>query len=126
MNAVALLGMLAARHYGWAWLPVEVRGSASKALGALLALFLMWAWYRSAPSRPLLLVVLYGSFEELQAFICSAAYMTAPWTVAPGQSICSARLDFDLGAIGVMLLAFTLHRVCQPVNLFRSHGDGKM
>ena len=126
MSAPVLLGMLAARHYGWAWLPVDVRGIASKALGALLALGLMWMLYKAKPSRPLLYVVLYGTFEELQTVICSVAYALSPWTVAPGNSICSARLDFDLGAIGVMLLTFTLLRVCQYVGLTATGKPGQM
>ena len=115
MNAAALLGMLAMRHYGWSWFDPSIRGSVSKALGAAFALALMIAYYRAKPSRPLFYVILYGCFEELQTIICSVAYIHAPWTVPVWQSICSARLDFDLGAIGVMLLALTLHKVCQPV-----------
>lgn len=123
---IYVLLLIGARNYAWSWFPAEVRGSVSKALGAFTILCLLLVLYKATPSRPLALVVAYGAFEELQTVICSVAYAMAPWPVELGQSICSARLDFDLGAIGVMLLAFTLHIVCQPaiVDRIQKREDG--
>jgi hypothetical protein len=100
--AVLLIGT--ARFYGWeAWEPA-LRGSASKMLGALAGLGLIWLLYACRPSSLLLPVVLWFSWEELQTALCSAIYMIDPWVVPVGQSICSARIDFDLGALGILVV----------------------
>lgn len=113
--ATYVLAIIAARNYGWELVDVAMRGAISKALGAAAILALLLTVYRLAPSKPLALAVAYGAFEETQTVICATAYAFSPWTVAEGQSICSARIDFDLGALGVMLLAVVLHAICQPV-----------
>lgn len=113
--ATYVLAIIAARNYGWELADVAMRGAISKALGAAAILALLLTVYKLAPSKPLGLAVAYGAFEELQTVICSTAYAFNPWAVPEGQSICSARIDFDLGALGVMLLAVVLHAVCQPV-----------
>jgi hypothetical protein len=112
---LAVLAVVACRNYAWGWFEPAQRGIVSKGLGAATILYLLILLYRAQPSKALGLVVAYGAFEELQTIICSAAYFFKPWEVPQGQSICSARLDFDLGAIGVMFLALTLHKVCLPV-----------
>jgi hypothetical protein len=121
--AVYVLAILAARNYGWLMADAAARGAVSKALGAVAILALLLLVYRLAPYKPLGLAVAYGAFEELQTVICSTAYAFNPWTVPEGQSICSARIDFDLGALGVMLLAAALHRISQPVNPDRSQNS---
>jgi hypothetical protein len=102
---VALLLAMGARHYLYDAWPPELRGLASKALGAIALLTLIWVVHSLAPrSSALTLVALGWSVEEVQVVLCSFAYMHQPWPVAPGQSICSARLDLDLGAIGIVVL----------------------
>jgi hypothetical protein len=44
--------------------------------------------------------------EELMVAGCSVAYIVSPWNVEPGQAQCSALLQFDLGRIGVLAMAF--------------------
>lgn len=95
-----------ARHYGWALLPVDLRGIASKALGALLALVLIGVIWRLRPSPSLLPVALWLAYEEAQTALCSVAYAIQPWEVAAGHSICSAWAGFDLGAAGLVVIAF--------------------
>lgn len=96
---------MAARHYLYDLWPPELRGLASKALGALALLSMIWLAVWLAPrSLPVTLVALWWSIEEVQVALCSFAYMLKPWPVAPGQSICSARLDLDLGAIGIVIV----------------------
>jgi hypothetical protein len=116
-TAVYALAIIGVRNYGWAIAEPAARGGVSKALGAAALLALLWLLYKASPSRAMWLVFLLGAFEELQTIICSVAYTVKPWAVPVGESICSARIDFDLGAIGVMLLAFTLHRICQPIKV---------
>lgn len=103
--AVVLLLAMAGRHYLYDAWPPELRGLASKALGAFALLTLVWLVHSLAPrSSALTAVALWWSVEEVQVALCSFAYMRWPWPVAVGQSICSARLDFDLGAIGIVVV----------------------
>ena len=104
--ACELLLIVAAREHLWPRLPAELQGMASKGLGAALVLVLLSVVYRHAPrSRPLVVVLCVAAWYSLQTLICSAAYMVEPWEVLPGQGICSARIGFDLGAVGLVLLA---------------------
>ena len=103
--AAVLLVVMAARHYLYDLWPPELRGLASKALGAFALLTLVWLVHSLAPrSSALTAVALWWSVEEVQVALCSFAYMVSPWPVAVGQSICSARLDLDLGAVGIVVV----------------------
>lgn len=96
---------MAGRHYLYDAWPPELRGLASKALGALSILTLVWLVISLTPRWPALTgIALWWSVEEVQVALCSFAYMVRPWPVAVGQSICSARLDLDLGAIGIVVV----------------------
>lgn len=123
--AFGLLLIAAARHYLWAAWPDALRGTASKMLGAMAALCLIGIVIHLAQSKAVTLAGAYYAFEETQTAICSAAYMVDPWPVAVGQSICSARLDFDLGALGVMLLAFALWRTVRVTYIQEAQGERK-
>lgn len=118
--ACELLLIVAAREHLWPALPAELQGMASKGLGAALVLVLLSMVHRLSlrlygPSKALGCVLLVACWYSLQTLICSAAYMVEPWQVGPGQGICSARLDFDLGAVGVMLCAWlALRLTCKP------------
>lgn len=103
--AVVLLLVMGARHYLYDAWPPELRGLASKALGAIALLSLVWLVVSLVPrSTPVTLVALWWSIEEVQVALCSFAFMVRPWPVAVGQSICSARLDLDLGAVGIVVI----------------------
>jgi hypothetical protein len=116
--ACELVLIVAAREHLWPWLPAELQGMASKGLGAALVLVLLSVVYRHAPrSRVLVAVLGVAVWCSLQTLICSAAYMVEPWSVAPGQGICSARIEFDLGAVGVMLLAWLALWLSAPVKV---------
>lgn len=112
--AAALLLIGASRNYGWMLVDPEFRGIASKALGAFAALCLIAIIAYHCASKWVLLVSAAYGFEELQTFACSVMYWFEPWPVEAGQSICSARIGFDIGAIGVFvvgLLAYKLANV---------------
>lgn len=80
---------------------------ASKGLGGALVLFLLAVlWHLSSRSRWLLAAVLCGAWASLQTVLCSVAYMLQPWEVPPGVGICSARVDLDLGAFGLLFAAW--------------------
>ena len=105
----------ATRHYAWDWFPMELKGVASKGLGGLALLAMIWTVYKLRPSGTLALVMLWWAFEELQVVLCSAWFMFDPWPVAPGQAMCSAKVGFDIGAIGIMIISVLLIRVSTPV-----------
>jgi hypothetical protein len=114
--ACELLLIVAAREHLWPLVPAHLQGMASKGLGAALVLVLLSMLWRHAPrSRVLLGVILLACWYSLQTLICSGAYMVQPWTVEAGHGICSARLDFDLGALGVMLCAWFAFWLSEPV-----------
>lgn len=103
---VGLLILAAVRHYGWALFPVEHRGMASKGLGGITVLTLAWVLVMHVKEAMLLPLVAWWSFEELQVILCSFWYMADPWPVMEGQAICSAKADIDLGAFGILAVAF--------------------
>jgi len=115
------MAALVLREVAWAWFPAPLQGMASKGRGALLVLVLLAAvWRLSSRSGWLTAAVAYGAWSALQTAICSAAYMVEPWAVPPGVGICSARIDFDLGALGVLVAAWFAVKA-SPVNSCRFH-----
>ena len=103
--AAELLLIVAAREHLWALAPAEHQGSLSKLLGACLALVLLSVVHRLCwPSRLLLAVLALGAWTQLQTVLCVSAYILDPWPLASGQGMCSARINFDLGALGLMAL----------------------
>ena len=114
--AVTLLMVAVMRHYGYVPLPPELRGVGSKALGSAAALILLAGVVLAWRHRFVFLAAAYYAFEELQSLLCSLAYMVDPWPVAQGQSLCSAKVGFDLGAVGVMLAGLVLWLIVTPSN----------
>jgi hypothetical protein len=57
------------------------------------------------------------AFEELKVAICSAWMMADPWHVPDGMATCSAKAGFDLGALGVMFVAFALVWLVRTTNV---------
>lgn len=97
-----LLLVAALRHYGYDLFPAGMRGMASKGLGAVLILALLWALYSKVGGKPMLWLALWLTWEELQVAMCSLAYIVSPpWSVPDGASICSALVGLDLGAFGI-------------------------
>lgn len=112
MNLVAsLLAVGAARHYLWPHFPAELQGMASKGMGAVATLLLLALVYRANRSKPLAMVLCWWAWEEAQTALCSLAYLAQPWTVESGQGICSARVGFDLGAAGLVCVAYLAWRL---------------
>lgn len=114
--AILLLATGAARHYGWALLPPDLQGIASKALGACAALVLLYVVGNLAKCRWCLPVLLWWGYEELSTLLCSTAYAIHPWIVEPGVSICSAWAGFDVGAFGIMALGCLAWKLSGPIN----------
>ena len=102
---VGLLMIAALRHYGWDVFPVEMKGMASKGLGGVAVLSLIWVNFYLLREPLFLPLVAWWSFEELQVIVCSAWYMVEPWAVPEGAAICSAKAGIDLGAFGILAVA---------------------
>lgn len=110
--AAELLLIVAAREHLWALAPAQHQGVVSKMLGACMALVLLSVVYRLAqPSALLHAVLAVGAWAQLQAILCTLAFILKPWAVLPGQGMCSARVDFDLGALGLLGVAWIAWRL---------------
>ena len=102
-----MLALATLRGYGWDVLPSAWKGSASKAAGGLALLAIIWIVHDLL--RPSLLVSIAASVwsvGELQVAIGSIWYMLEPWPVPVGASILSAKAGLDLGAAGIVLIAW--------------------
>lgn len=107
-----LLVIMALRHYAWRWVPVEHAGMVSKALGSVAALVLLWllsSYLRPADKLAAWALVLYA-LHEASAVLCATWFIVAPWPIATGQAMCSAKIGFDLGALGLLLVALLASR----------------
>ena len=102
---IALLVLVAgvARNYGWLIAEPELRGIVSKSLGAAATLCLLFALRLLCKSGVLLVVLCWYAFEETQTLVCSVLYAIEPWPVRVGESICSDRIGFDIGSIGIFM-----------------------
>jgi hypothetical protein len=108
--AAALLLIGAWRHFGWALFDGSTRALVSKASGALAICCLLLILWRECGTKPVLPIMLWWAWEELQVMLCSTWFMFDPWPVEPGQAMCSAKLGFDIGALGILAVAIlTFH-----------------
>ena len=108
----ALLAVMALRHYAWRWVPVEHAGLASKALGSVAALGLLWllsSYRRPGDDLARWAIWLYA-MHEASAVLCATWFVFSPWPIATGQAMCSARIGFDLGALGLLMVAVLASR----------------
>ena len=105
--AVVLLILLASRHYMWLWAPAGHMGEGSKALGAVAALALLaLLWVEAKPTgRVLAFVFALYAWHELQVALCATWFIFDPWPLAQDQPMCSGRIGFDLGAVGLLGIA---------------------
>ena len=111
--AVCLLLMGLLRHYGWPYVDPSIAKFVWNISGSVVIVIFLWAIaYQWAATR---LIALWWTFEELQVIACSLGRILRFWEVKPGESQCSALLGFDLGSVGLFLVALIL--VCQAVNL---------
>lgn len=100
------------RHYGWTWAPAAMRGEVSKALGAGAVLGLLWVISRGLnPGDDLARwAVLLYAWHEAAVVLCATWFIFDPWPIAPGHGMCSAKIGFDLSALGLLLVAVLASR----------------
>ena len=113
----ALLITMTLRHYAWRWVPADHAGEASKALGAVAALSLLWllAGYRRPGDGLAFWALALYALHEASAALCATWFIFAPWPILQGQAMCSAKLGFDLGALGLLLVAILASQHRRPV-----------
>ena len=122
--ALCLLAVGTTRQYAWLAFPDDLRGMASKGLGSLAALFLLALVLHARPSKAIFCVVTWYAFMELQTVLCSAWYLFAPWVAPVGQPICSARIGFDLGSIGILAVSVLIYLLtCQSFIFTKQPGS---
>ena len=101
-----LIGIL--RHYAWEFFPYSQLGMASKGLGGLATLWLLWLVRVRFKSKAMLAFLLWWAWEEFQVSVCSAWYIYSPWPVPQGVPICSAKTGVDLGAVSLVILSLII------------------
>ena len=107
-----LLGVMFLRHYGWTWASAAHRGEVSKALGAMAALALLCVISRQLGAEDKLArwaLILYA-WHETSVALCATWFIFSPWPILQGQAMCSAKIGFDLGALGLLLVAVLASR----------------
>lgn len=117
---VLFLGVI--RNYAWPLFDDQIQGMASKGLGAILVLGLMWSLWAREKSKPLALVMLWLAFEQLQIVVCSSLWIYEPWVVPSGMSICHAKSGLDTGMIGIFIISLIAWDLLSENN----HGDTKI
>lgn len=122
--AAALLLIGAVRHYGWALAPEGTRALMSKGLAAVAMLCLLALLLRHERSRAVLLVAAWWAWEELQVALCSFWFIFDPWPIQPEQPMCSARAGFDIGALGIMVVALLAYMLA-GARSYRSQEQGE-
>lgn len=105
---LGLLVLGACLYYGWALVPPDAQPLVWNVSGALARLILLWCLVWPRRTTLMLWVAAWWTVEDLLVAGCSALYMVRPWKVAPGDAMCSALLQFDLGKIGAVFLAVLL------------------
>jgi len=109
--AAIMLAVGFLRHYGWDVFPEEHQGAASKGLGGVAMAYLIFLVAGMARDRWVWLVSAWWIWENLQVAICSFWFIASPWHIEPGQAMCSAKLGFDLGAVGMLIVAVMMWRL---------------
>jgi hypothetical protein len=124
--AAELLLIVAMRHHLWPAAPDPAQPVVSKALGACMVLWLLsalqrLAWATGNGSKALAAVLMIAAWYQAQALVCSLVYLADPWPVLPGQALCTGRIGFDLGAVGLVLIAAAASTLSRLTG--GSHGD---
>jgi hypothetical protein len=90
------------KHYGYYAARPEWHADVKNIVGAALTILVIWVW--AWKWRPLALVAIWWTFEELQVITCSILYMVEPWVVKEGEDQCSALIGFNLASIGLLMI----------------------
>jgi hypothetical protein len=114
----AAFGLLVAGlllSYCWFWAPPVHQGEVWNIATSALVIYLLGMIGLAFNSAEVWVVGVTIAFFKVVVMACSTWYIFAPWEVAPGQELCSAKFNLPLGiiglAIGAALIAyFTLRK----------------
>jgi hypothetical protein len=87
--------------YAWYWVPAQFAAHAQNVAGAALTIFCLGLIGLLLGSAEAWIVV--GLLASFKAMVigCTAWFLLDPWPIRPGQALCSARLNWPLGLLGV-------------------------
>lgn len=112
LTALALLLLGVGKLMAWHAAPDAYKADAWNIGGAAFAAALLFVLGLVHGSLVMWLAVALLAAFELSTIGCNAAYMINPWPVAPGDELCTARVDLPLElAACLMTLALVVHIV---------------
>ena len=108
--ALSLLGVGLFLSYCWQWVPAQHAGAAAIIAASALVIYLLTCFGLFFASYEVwLTVALIAAFKAI-VIGCNVWFIADPWPVKPGQALCSARLNWPLGLVGLALgAALFLH-----------------
>lgn len=101
--ALALLVVGLVATYAWQWVPAEQAGSVFAMTSHWYAAVLLLVLGLVLQDVRLWWVLGYLVVCSLMVVGCNAWWLAAPWPAMPGDELCSTRLKWPLGAIGLVL-----------------------
>jgi hypothetical protein len=112
-TALLLVLIGVGKNNAWKLAPPAMQGYAwSISESSLIAALLVLIALRRRSWSIWLAVALLAGFE-LQVLACSIAFLISPWSVIPGDELCSSGLHFPVGSLGLwaaLFVAWRLHR----------------
>ena len=119
MKDSALVVLLALRHYGYYHAPQEWWGSFFSIAGAACLITLLTSASLPWPIKG------WAIGEELLVAGCNSAWLVSPWDITGTDEMCSARLDFKLGAIGLAIMALAIFAPVSSDSINKQQGGRK-
>lgn len=101
---------MALRHYGYKLVDAQSAWVWNITGACVMACLVIWVIWR-LKSRLAAFVGLWWIAEEAMVAGCGALWILNPWPIRPGQDVCYPLLEFDLGKIGVLMLAILLFKL---------------
>jgi hypothetical protein len=102
---------------------VEHQAQAFNAAGAFARACLLVAVVWRLRNALAAFVAAWWVCEELMVAGCSLWFIASPWVIEPGQPQCSALLQFDLGRIGVCVVAFLVASIARSYSVANATED---
>lgn len=101
--ALALLVVGLISCYAWQWVPAADAGSVFAMVTHWYIVVLLLVLGLVLQDARVWWVTCYLCVCSLMVVGCNAWWLAAPWQAAPGDELCSTRLNWPLGAIGLVL-----------------------
>jgi hypothetical protein len=109
-SAIVLLLVGLAWNNVWKWVPPQHGGRVFVAGSGLFIAFLLGA-HALRSSRPVQVVAVLLIGFAAQVFGCNLWFILDPWVIKPGDELCSSRLGFPVGLVGLWVATMVLQYV---------------